>query len=74
MFSVELGSVPEMKCETKCHQSPMYRSGKNVLNALLHPNFNPYITHSGADFDILYTPSFATRDEACGQISMKLCV
>ena len=41
MYSTKLGSVPEMKCVTKCHQNPIYISKDYVLNALLHPNSNP---------------------------------
>ena len=69
IYSIKLGSVPEMKCVKKCHQNTMYKSGNIVLNALLHPNF----THLGADFNVLNITSFATRGEAYGRISLRYC-
>ena len=33
----KLGSIPETKCGTKCHENPMYRLGDDILNAPFPP-------------------------------------
>ena len=40
MYSMRLGSVPEMKCVTECHRNPVYRND-DVPSALLHPYITP---------------------------------
>ena len=78
MYSIQLRSVPEMKCVTKRHQHILYRKAYDVVDFLgvnpvyflpiLHHYFTTSVTQSVADSDGINKPLCETRDEVCGQI------